>query len=63
LGIGEAAVVVGDSLTQEFGQGGSGELFLLGGKTKRFSKRYLAGELAGETFGIVAVRGKDQNRT
>jgi hypothetical protein len=61
LGVGEAAVVVCYALAEEFSEGGSSELFLLGGKGKRLGERNLAGELAGETFGVVAVRGKDQH--
>jgi hypothetical protein len=63
LGVGEAAVVVGDALAEEFSEGGSSELFLLGGKGKRLDERNLTGELTGEAFGVMAVRGKDQNRT
>jgi hypothetical protein len=51
------------ALAEEFGEGGAGELFLLGSQGERLGERNLAGELAGETFGVVAVRGKNQHRT
>jgi hypothetical protein len=62
LGVGEAAMVVGDAVAEEFGKRGAGELLLLGGEGEGFGEGDLAGELAGEALRVVAVGGKDEDR-
>ena len=54
-------MVEGDAVAEEFGEGGAGELLLFGREVERLGERDFAGELAGETFGIVAVRRENKD--
>src|SRR5687767_3212332 len=62
LSVTQAAVMVRDPSSEQFGELRTAELLLLGGERERFGERKFPGELPGEPLGVGAMRGKNQDR-
>lgn len=62
-GVGEAAVVVGDAVLQQLGEFFAAHSALLGRELKGISLRKFGSELAGDGFGFLSARSKDQQRS